>query len=150
MDRKEVAACWERNADAWTKLSRAGYDVYRDSFNTPAFLELLPDVDGLDGLDIGCGEGHNTRCVAQRGARMTAIDVAETFVRHAREQEEQAPLGIDCQIPEHLLRAAAPRMLGCCYLHRSVLILRKIRSVSSRRHSSLPGVMTAALPAATP
>jgi len=100
MDRKEVAACWERNADAWTKLSRAGYDVYRDSFNTPAFLELLPDVDGLDGLDIGCGEGHNTRCVARRGARMTAIDVAEMFVRHAREQEEQAPLGIDYRVAD--------------------------------------------------
>jgi len=95
MDTREAAGYWEKNADAWTKLSRAGYDVYRDSFNTPAFLDLLPEVAGLDGLDIGCGEGHNTRLVAQRGARMTGIDVAETFVRHASEEEARSPLGID-------------------------------------------------------
>jgi SAM-dependent methyltransferase len=83
MDHREVGRYWERNAEAWTRLSRAGYDTYRDTFNTPSFLEMLPPVDGLCGLDIGCGEGTNTRLVADRGARMTAVDVAPTFVRHA-------------------------------------------------------------------
>jgi SAM-dependent methyltransferase len=100
MDAREPAACWERNAEGWTKLARAGYDVYRDSFNTPAFLEFLPDVAGLDGLDIGCGEGHNTREVARRGARMTAVDVAATFVRLAAEEEEHVPLGIDYAVAD--------------------------------------------------
>ena len=35
------------------------------------------------GLDVGCGEGHNTRLVAQRGARLTALDIAGRFVRYA-------------------------------------------------------------------
>jgi len=85
MDSKSAGDCWERNAEAWTKLSRAGYDVYRDSFNTPAFLDFLPDITGLEGLDIGCGEGHNTRLVAKMGARMTGIDISPTFVRIAGE-----------------------------------------------------------------
>ena len=75
--------CWESNADAWTTLSRAGYDVYRDWLNTPAFFAMLPDVKGLFGLDIGCGEGHNTRLLEQRGARLAAVDVSPTFVHHA-------------------------------------------------------------------
>ena len=75
--------CWESNADAWTALSRAGYDVYRDWLNTPAFFAMLPDVKGLFGLDIGCGEGHNTRLLEQRGARLAAVDVSPTFIRHA-------------------------------------------------------------------
>jgi 2-polyprenyl-3-methyl-5-hydroxy-6-metoxy-1,4-benzoquinol methylase len=34
---------------------------------------MLPDVNGLSGLDVGCGEGHNTRRLAEHGARMTGI-----------------------------------------------------------------------------
>ena len=75
-------------------LARAGYDVYRDQLNTPAFLALLPPVSGLSGLDLGCGEGHNTRQVARLGATMTGLDIAEIFIRHARTEEARAPLGI--------------------------------------------------------
>jgi SAM-dependent methyltransferase len=98
MDRARVAAYWEANADTWTRHSRAGYDVYRDALNTPAFLSILPPVDGLEGLDIGCGEGTNTRKLAARGARMRAVDIAPTFIAHAQAQEAAAPLGIDFQI----------------------------------------------------
>ena len=87
MDHKGAGAYWEGNAEAWTRLSRAGYDVYRDYLNTPAFFAMLPDVTGLRGLDIGCGEGHNTGLLAQRGASMTAIDISPTFVRFASERK---------------------------------------------------------------
>jgi SAM-dependent methyltransferase len=90
----DVRGFWEGNAETWTRLARAGYDVYRDSVNTPGFLRILPDVGGLRGLDLGCGEGHNTRLVARRGARMTAVDISETFLRHAKEEESREPLGI--------------------------------------------------------
>jgi ubiquinone/menaquinone biosynthesis C-methylase UbiE len=90
----EVAEHWEANAEAWTKMARAGYDVYRDALNTPAFLAMLPPIRGLGGLDVGCGEGSNTRMLAQLGARMHAVDIAPTFIRHARETEESDPLGI--------------------------------------------------------
>ncbi len=94
MDSHEVAAHWEKNAEVWTRTSRAGHDVYRDLLNTPAFLAMLPPVAGLTGLDVGCGEGSNTRKLAERGARMTGIDIAPTFVRHAREAEKEDPRGI--------------------------------------------------------
>jgi SAM-dependent methyltransferase len=98
MDHTQVRRYWNENAETWTALARAGYDVYRDCFNTPAFLDMLPDVNRLWGLDIGCGEGHNTRLLAQRQARMTAVDISEVFVRHARRLEAQQPLGVDYQV----------------------------------------------------
>jgi ubiquinone/menaquinone biosynthesis C-methylase UbiE len=94
MDHEEVGRYWNGNAETWTKLARAGYDIYRDYLNTPAFFSLLPDVQGLAGLDIGCGEGHNTRLLAKRGAQMTAIDISEVFITYAQQAEVDAPLGI--------------------------------------------------------
>ena len=94
MDAGRSNALWEANAETWTQLARAGYDVHRDLVNTPGFLAMLPPVAGLHGLDIGCGEGANTRSVARLGARMDAIDVAPTFVAHALATEVVEPLGI--------------------------------------------------------
>ena len=94
MDHREVGKMWDGNADAWTQLARAGYDVYRDKLNAPAFLGMLPDVSGLLGLDIGCGEGYNTRLASRRGARMVAFDVSPKFARHAHQAETEKPLGI--------------------------------------------------------
>ena len=67
MNHREVGKIWDENAANWSKLNRMGCDLYRDYVNTPAFLSMLPDVKGLKGLDIGCGEGYNTRQVAKKG-----------------------------------------------------------------------------------
>ncbi|MFC2094861.1 class I SAM-dependent methyltransferase [Candidatus Bipolaricaulota bacterium] len=100
MDSKQTREYWDGNADAWTKLSRAGYDTYRDHLNTPSFFEMLPNVDDLEGIDIGCGEGYNTRLLAQRGARIVGIDVSERFVEHARTMEKQNPLDIEYAVAD--------------------------------------------------
>jgi SAM-dependent methyltransferase len=98
MNPSEVAEYWEANAEAWTRLARAGYDISRDALNTPAFLAMLPAVGGLDGLDVGSGEGSNTRHLARLGARMSAVDIAPTFIRHAQDTEKTDPLGIVYQV----------------------------------------------------
>ena len=102
MDHLEVGRYWNRSAPVWTQLARAGYDVYRDYLNTPAFFEMLPAVTGLWGLDIGCGEGHNTRLLAQAGATMAAVDIADQFITPALAEEQRAPLGITYQIASAL------------------------------------------------
>ncbi len=68
MDHESVGRCWNENAEVWTKLARAGYDIFRDGLNTPAFLAMLPSIEDLAGLDVGCGEGHNTGLLAERRA----------------------------------------------------------------------------------
>jgi len=69
--------------------------VYRDYLNTPAFFCMLPNAAELAGLDIGCGEGHNTRLLAKLGARMTAVDIAAVFIGHAIRAEIDEPLKIN-------------------------------------------------------
>jgi SAM-dependent methyltransferase len=76
-------AMWNANAPAWTEMSRAGFDIYRDLVNTPAFFAMLPPIDDRTGLDVGCGEGHNTRLLAARGAHLVALDIADVFVTAA-------------------------------------------------------------------
>ena len=98
MDHIEVGKYWDRNAAAWTLLARAGADVYRDYLNTPAFFDMLPDINGLAGIDIGCGEGHNTRLLAKQGARVTGIDIAALFIEKAQEWEQNEPLQIHYQV----------------------------------------------------
>jgi len=94
MDHREAARYWDGNAEVWTQLARQGYDVYRDYLNAPAFVEMLPEVKGLVGLDIGCGEGYNTRKVAERGVHMVAFDVSSVFVLHAKQEEDKEPQNI--------------------------------------------------------
>lgn len=94
MTPEEAARCWDGNAAEWVRLVRAGYDESRDLVNTPAFLAMLPAVAGLRGLDVGCGEGHNTRLVARRGARMVALDVAAVMVAATAGAERARPLGV--------------------------------------------------------
>lgn len=89
MTEERVRDYWNDNAPAWTQLARSGYDLYRDAINTPAFFALLPEVCGLQGIDIGCGEGHNTRLLAARGANMDAIDISPVFI-HLAQATEQA------------------------------------------------------------
>jgi len=98
MDDKEVGKYWNENAENWTKLTRMGYDIFRNCVNAPEFFKILPDVTGLKGLDIGCGEGYNTRLAAQKGGKMTAIDISEVFINHAIEKEKEEPLGIKYQV----------------------------------------------------
>jgi trans-aconitate methyltransferase len=66
MDHEGVGSYWGENAEVWAELVRVGYDHFRDGLNTPAFLAMLPEVDCKLGLDLGCGEGHNTRLLAAR------------------------------------------------------------------------------------
>jgi ubiquinone/menaquinone biosynthesis C-methylase UbiE len=94
LDHRDAGRYWDSNADAWTKLAREGYDVSRDYMNTPQFVAMLPNVSGLHGLDIGCGEGANTRLVAERCGRMTAVDISPAFIRHAADIHGEGPDGI--------------------------------------------------------
>ena len=98
MNHEEAGQYWNENAEVWTRLARDGYDVYRDYLNTPAFLALLPDVRGLTGLDIGCGEGHNTRLLAERGAHVSAIDVSDVFIHYAKQAQERNSRHIDYRV----------------------------------------------------
>lgn len=95
MDPQDIKRNWDSNAELWTLTSREGFQVSRDVINMPSFLRMLPDVNSKRGLDIGCGDGHSTRLVAQKGAIMSAIDISDKFIAYAKNIELEESRGID-------------------------------------------------------
>jgi 2-polyprenyl-3-methyl-5-hydroxy-6-metoxy-1,4-benzoquinol methylase len=94
LDEARVAAAWDANAATWVEQVRAGHDLYREVFTMPAFLGFIPDLRGLRAIDLGCGEGHNTRALARQGAQMTGVDLSQEMIAAARASEAEEPLGI--------------------------------------------------------
>ena len=111
MSEDVVLKHWEANAERWTALARASYDVYHDVLNTPAFLAFLPTVTGLKGLDIGCGEAENTRALARQGAVISGVDFAPTFIYRARATKKDAPLNIEFHLADCKDLPCAPAFL---------------------------------------
>ncbi len=97
---EEIASLWNDNADYWTQQVRAGWDVYRDHFNNPAFFSFIGDIKGKRILDAGCGEGKNTRLMAKKGGKVTGIDISDRLIDYAR-QEEEEPLGIKYEVASY-------------------------------------------------
>ncbi len=105
---REVARAWDANADSWAEQVRKRWDVYREVYNNPAFLEFAGELGGKTTLDAGCGEGYNTRILAQRGAKMTGIDISARMIELARQEETRAPLGIRYEIGSYSDLAGLP------------------------------------------
>jgi SAM-dependent methyltransferase len=98
IDDSAIASIWDNNAAAWTTQVRDGRDLYREVFNNPSFLEFVPDLSERRVLDLGCGEGRNTRLFQKRGARMAGIDLSPRLIEAARAAEIDEPLGIEYHV----------------------------------------------------
>jgi SAM-dependent methyltransferase len=55
-------------------------------YERPATLALLPDVNGKDVLDAGCGHGWYADRLSRAGARVVAVDRSRDMVSLARER----------------------------------------------------------------
>lgn len=98
MSDDEVRDCWDANAEVWARQVRRGYDRYRLHYNNPAFFALVGDLEGLDVLDAGCGEGYNTRLFARGGAQVTGVDISSEMIALARAEEAGETLGIRYEV----------------------------------------------------
>lgn len=56
----------------------------------PYIEQFCPITPGMTVLEIGCGDGGNLLPLAQRGCRVTGVDLAETRIRDARRFFEAA------------------------------------------------------------
>ncbi len=98
MTEEEVTRYWNGNADLWAEQVRKGWDVAREFINNPAFFKLVGNVKGKTLLDAGCGEGYNTRILAERGAKTVGVDISPRMVELARQVEQREPLGIRYEV----------------------------------------------------
>jgi SAM-dependent methyltransferase len=99
IDEGTVGREWNRNAPQWISGVRKGLDTVGEALNSPEFFDgFVQNLDGKEVIDLGCGEGRNTRLLARRGARMTGIDLAEKMIEAARRSEQEEPLGIQYEV----------------------------------------------------
>ena len=76
---------WDDNADVYVRGITAREPEYRAPGSMlTRVLDLLGDLDGRVALDAGCGEGLLARAMADRGARVTGIDLSPRLIHHAR------------------------------------------------------------------
>jgi len=102
-DAESVRNSWDQAADAYAQGQASGADYYRYEFFGPAQLAMCGEVRGMSVLDVGCGNGYFARALAQRGARVTGIDISPRMIEHAKLHEAAEPLDIEY----HVLDAAA-------------------------------------------
>jgi len=86
---------WNENASVWIELNNSGNNYFRDLVTNPAFFSMLPDVKGKDGIDIGCGHGHNTRLVKRLCRNLVGIDYSDELIAYAKERERNFPVGVE-------------------------------------------------------
>ncbi|MBN1439397.1 MAG: methyltransferase domain-containing protein [Anaerolineales bacterium] len=75
---------YDKIADAYAAITdKKPHNAYYDR---PAVKSLIGDVAGRKIADVGCGTGAYAQWLADRGARVTAIDANEKMLAHARKR----------------------------------------------------------------
>jgi SAM-dependent methyltransferase len=83
---------YDRNASRWQRRKPSSLS---DFTGRPAVFDLCGAVEGLDILDLGCGEGYCARELAGRGAgSVTGVELSKEMVQLARAQEQELGQGI--------------------------------------------------------
>src|SRR5690242_4536032 len=81
-------ANWNADAPNWVERGRRSWSaeepVWGSWENPESDVRLLPDLDGLDAVELGCGTGYVSARLARRGARVVAMDVSEQQLATAR------------------------------------------------------------------
>lgn len=92
--RPDARDAWNRGADAYAAFIESGEDGYRLLLHGPALLAACAPLEGVEVLDVGCGQGYFSRELAQAGARVTGIDLSDRLLARAQEIEAARPRGI--------------------------------------------------------
>lgn len=80
------ARYWDDLAALYQRETRISTDDFHYGPLLPgdSTLHLLPEVCGLQSLEIGCGAGQNSIFLAKQGAQCVAIDISEEQLAHGR------------------------------------------------------------------
>lgn len=98
MRKDNIRKQWDEATEPWADFVRSRKDYFRDEMNNPTMFELLGDIRGKRILDLGCGEGYNSRIMARKGAKVTGVDFSKKMIDFATQQEEKAKLSIEYHV----------------------------------------------------
>jgi S-adenosylmethionine-dependent methyltransferase len=78
--------------DHWRALLGKARDVVRQALVTHQLAEHLPEPrEGLEALDVGCGQGTQMLELARRGYRVTGVDISEDLLAIAEAARDGEP-----------------------------------------------------------
>lgn len=81
----------------WEERYRGRTPVWSGQPN-PQLVAEVADLPPGTALDAGCGEGADAVWLASRGWRVTAVDIATTALRRAREHADTLDADVACRI----------------------------------------------------
>src|SRR5205814_9083378 len=77
------------------QYKRSKQQPWRTFVECFTLMKLIGHPNGMDVLDVACGEGFYTRMIREQGAaRVTGVDLSQGMIELARNQEAQHQLGI--------------------------------------------------------
>lgn len=75
--------------------------LWRSRIETYSIMKRLGNLEGKKVLDVACGEGFYARKLRQCGAsEVVGIDLSESMIRLARDQESRHPTGITYRVED--------------------------------------------------
>ena len=86
---------WDIDAPNWVERGRRSWteEPSWGSWSVPeSELELLPDLDGKDVIELGCGTGYISAWLARRGARPVGLDNSGQQLATARMLQDEFDL----------------------------------------------------------
>jgi len=88
----EVFDTIAREYDAWyeTEIGRLVHEIEKE-----IIFDLLRPEPGQKVLDLGCGTGHYSIELAQKGLEVTGIDISEEMIAYAKKKSEDMGLDIN-------------------------------------------------------
>ncbi|TFG14360.1 class I SAM-dependent methyltransferase [Candidatus Thorarchaeota archaeon] len=86
----DIVSQWEENALAYSELIGGKGTPHHQEILNPCVEELMGDVEGLNVLDAGCGEGYLSRHYARKGAHVTGIDVSSRLIELSKEKTDES------------------------------------------------------------
>jgi SAM-dependent methyltransferase len=93
-------ASWEAEAANYVEPAKRDWareEIRWGMYGVPeADIGALPDVNGMDVVELGCGTAYFSSWLARRGARPTGVDVTENQLATARAM--QAEHGLEFQL----------------------------------------------------
>ncbi|MFL5937681.1 MAG: class I SAM-dependent methyltransferase, partial [Gaiellaceae bacterium] len=94
------------NREAWTRANRDHTDARaHGAWSKPEMdwgvwavpeseVGVLPDVEGMDVVELGCGTAYFGAWLAKRGARVVGVDITPAQLATARRLEGEFSLGM--------------------------------------------------------
>jgi ubiquinone/menaquinone biosynthesis C-methylase UbiE len=95
----DVKKTWNACGEAFDRFTTAN-DSFSENIERPAIASLVGDVANAVVLDLGCGSGTYSTWFAERGAKVTGLDLSQKMLALARDRATQRGVEADFRVAD--------------------------------------------------